>query len=381
MTIVTGDGALTAPGAPIAAGSSPFTARAAPSPRGFFAKLFLQSSPADARRAITNRLAATPIRSVGAADVSADLITFGVRGKEARGVLLSIWREAVEQFMRDDLVTDDESRYLADLRRSLGLTESELRTVEAEVVQARYAAAVGSAIADDNLSTQDRTKLDALAAAIRLPKDVAQRLLDRARQQRIDEVARSAVADRRLSPQEINDLHVLARNLDINLAIDAQTQKGMDRLALLWRIENGEPPTVSVPISLQKGETCHAVADAIWHEMRTRTKRINYSGPVASIRICKGLRYRVGSVQVQRVTRDDMVEIDRGRLYVTNKRVIFDGAKKNITIRLSALLSFSPYSDGVVLEKASGKAAHLVLSNVDLEVFLIVLGAALATAD
>lgn len=373
-----------APGAslaPIPAGTSPFTARLAPSPRGFFAKLLFQSAPADARRAITNRLATTPVGSVGAAEVSADLTAFGVHGNDAREVLLAVWREAVETFLSDDIVTDDESRYLADLRRALGLTEPELRKVEEELVHARYAAAVGSAIADDNLSAQDRAKLDALAAAIRLPKDVAQRLLDRARQQRIDEVAQAAIADRRLSPQELNDLHVLARNLDINLTIDAQTQQGMDRLALLWRIENGEPPVMSVPINLQKGESCHAVADAIWHVVRTRTQRINYGGPVASIRICKGLRYRVGSVQVQRITRDEMVEIDRGRLYVTNKRVIFDGAKKNTTIRLSALLSFSPYSDGVALEKASGKAAHLVLQNVDLELFLTVLGAVLSTAD
>ena len=139
-------------------------------------------------------------------------------------------------------------------------------------------------------------------------------------------------------------------------------------------------------INLQKGEACHITAChitafATWHEMRTRTERINYGGPVASIRICKGLRYRIGSVQVQRVTRDEMVEIDRGQLYVTNKRIIFNGAKKNSTIRLSALLSFSPYADGVALEKASGKAAHLVLSGVDLELFLTVLGAVLSTAD
>ena len=360
---------------------APFSIGGTPTARGFLAKLFFQSAPADARLAITNRLATSPVRSIGAADVSADLAAFGVHGKGARDVLVGIWRQAVVKFLLDDLVTDEESSYLAELRRALGLTEAELRVVDEDLVQGRFATAVGRAIAGDHLRSQDRAQLDELAKAIRLPTDVAQRILESVRMQRINRAAQAAIADRRLSPDDIKYLHTLATNLDIDLKINAETQKGLDRFALLWRIENGDIPAVAVTISLQKSETCYAVADAVWHELRTKTDRYNYAGPVASIRIFKGFRYRVGSVSVRRITHDEMTEIDRGRIYLTSKRVIFEGSKKNATISLSSLLTFTPYSDGVALERASGKTVHLVLSNVDLEVFQTILGAVLSARD
>lgn len=356
---------------------APFKPVPKPPLPGFWAKLF-GGRPADAHRALTNRLASTPIDSIGPADVSGDLTAYAVRGKKARTVLLAIWRQAVEHFLSDDRVSNAEARYLAELRRVLGLTDTELRQLEEEIVHSRFGAAVNAAIADDRLSLSERSHLDELAKALRLPAIVSERILDRARQDRLNAAAADAIADQRLSPTETADLHALARSLGVALEIGHETQRTMDRLALLWRIENGQPPVYAVPVNLQRNETCHAVVDATWMEMRTRTERINYGGPVASIRICKGVRYRVGSVRVQRITREELTEIDRGRLYVTNKRVIFDGGKKNSTIRLSSLLSFTPCSDGVVLEKASGKSPHLLIQSADMEIFHVTLGAVLA---
>jgi hypothetical protein len=361
-------------------GVAPFQQGPQPSLPGFWAKLF-GGRPRAAQQALVNRLASAPIHSIGPGEVSTDLSAYGVRGRKARGVLHAVWRQAVEHFLTDEHVSDAEARYLAELRRILGLTEPELQKMEEELVHSRFGAAVKSAIADDHLSLSERSRLDDLAKALPLPTAVSQRILDRSRQERLTDAAKAAIADQRLSPTEVADLHALARSLGVALTMDAETQATMDRLSLLWRIENGQPPVYSVPINLQRGETCHAVADAVWLEMRTRTVRTNYSGLSTSIRICKGVRYRVGTVRAQRITRDELTEIDRGRLYVTNKRVIFDGAKKNSTIRRSGLLAFTPFADGVVLEKASGKPSHLLVQSADMEVFHATLGAVLAQSE
>ncbi len=209
---------------------------------------------------------------------------------------------------------------------------------------------------------------------------MSDRILREQREQLLTGAAKAAIADERLSPQELADLHALARSLDMTLSFDESTKKALDRFSLLWQVDNGNLPVVAVSINLQRGETCHAVAPAVWMEMRTRTERINYGGPVASFRIAKGLHYRVGSVRVQRITREELTEIDRGTVYLTNKRVIFDGGKKNTTLRLNSLLSFTPCSDGVVLEKSSGKSPHLLLEG-DVELFNAILGSALAACD
>jgi len=57
-----------------------------------------------------------------------------------------------------------------------------------------------------------------------------------------------------------------------------------------------------------------------------------------SIPIVKGVRYRVGSYKPQRVTREELTQIDVGEFYLTNKRVVFDGAHRNTAIRYSSLL-------------------------------------------
>jgi hypothetical protein len=50
-----------------------------------------------------------------------------------------------------------------------------------------------------------------------------------------------------------------------------------------------------------------------------------------------------------------MTLIDKGTLYLTNKRLILTGAKKNANIRLDKILNISPYSDGVEIDKETGK--------------------------
>lgn len=357
---------------------APFSLRSDPPPRTLLAKLFRKSAPTDARRAITNRLAKLPLASVGPGEISTDLQLYAVRGKQVRDVLLSIWREAVEHFLSDERISNEEATYLADLRRVLGLSDSELRTVEEQLVHTRLKIHVDAAVSDGYVSPKEIERLDALAAALRLPDATAQRILDASRKGIVESRVAAATSDQRLSPDELADIHALARGLGVNLAFDDNTKRTFDRLSLLWRVENGDLPTVPVPVNLQRTEICHAVASARWLETRTRTERINYAGPVASIRICKGLRYRVGSVQVQRITREELTHIDDGTVYITNKRLIFDGLKKNTTIRLSGILSFTPYSDGVVVEKASGRPVHLVLSNTDVEVFLAIFASALA---
>jgi hypothetical protein len=357
---------------------SPFIPGPQPAPRSFWAKLFLLSRPEEAFRALTNRFAAAPVDSVGPADLSQDLSAFGVRGPKAREVLVRVWRETLQKLAADDRIVDEEAEYLASLRRALGLTSKEVRSAEEAVLDTRIAEEVQGAIADDRLTLAERAKIEDLTRALRLTDEITARILNRARLARLEVAAKAAVADERLSPTEMADLAALARALGTSLSFDAATQQTLDRYALLWHIENGQLPAVTVPIVLQRGEICHAVADAVWMEMRTRTERVNYGGPVMSVRICKGVRYRVGSVRVQRITRDELTPIDQGRLYVTNKRIIFDGAKKNTAIRYSSLIAFEPFGDGVVLEKATGKSPHIRLANTDIEVFHSILGAALS---
>jgi hypothetical protein len=182
-----------------------------------------------------------------------------------------------------------------------------------------------------------------------------------------------------VTPREREDLEALARHLGVRLAPDAQTEHLLARYALFWYIENGQLPEMDVPISLQRGEVCHYACPASWYELRTRTVRVDYSGFSASVRIAKGLRYRVGSYAPRRVTTEQLTHVDDGTVYFTSKRILFDGAKANKAVPLRSVIAILPMSDGIVIEKATGRSPHIVLRG-DVEVTAMILSAALERA-
>jgi hypothetical protein len=69
----------------------------------------------------------------------------------------------------------------------------------------------------------------------------------------------------------------------------------------------------------------------------------------------KGLYYRAGSYDVRRITQEEMRQISSGTLYITSKRILLHGQPKNASIRFSSVISFVPYSDGIEIEKTSGR--------------------------
>ena len=86
----------------------------------------------------------------------------------------------------------------------------------------------------------------------------------------------------------------------------------------------------------------------------------------------KGVYYRVGSMGIQKSTAEELQLIDSGRVFITNKRIIFLGNKKNSNIPINKILSINPYSDGVGIEKASGRSPIITVSD-DADLLIMIL--------
>lgn len=122
-----------------------------------------------------------------------------------------------------------------------------------------------------------------------------------------------------------------------------------------------EMPTVPVSFSLQANEECYWAGEATWYEFRSSTRRVNYHGLTASIPIAKGIRYRLGSIAPSVERSSELVAIDHGPLYVTNKRIYFDGQQKNTTLAWKAITEVQLFQGGIILEKNTGKSPHLMI--------------------
>ena len=85
------------------------------------------------------------------------------------------------------------------------------------------------------------------------------------------------------------------------------------------------------------------------YEEKTGHKYIGGSNGV-SMRICKGVYYHVGASKGHSVAYQYQTPLGRGIFVVTNKYLYFLGVKQ-VKLSISKILSFEPYSDGIVLVK------------------------------
>lgn len=133
------------------------------------------------------------------------------------------------------------------------------------------------------------------------------------------------------------------------------------KAAILRDILDGKiPQRVKIdgmlPFNFQKGETLIWLFKNVqYYEPRTRT---TYSGGYSgvSLRIAKGVYYRVGGFSGNPVVTTQTILVDTGTLGITNKHIYFAGNAKSFRIRYDKIVSFTPYSDGIAIQRDTSSA-------------------------
>jgi hypothetical protein len=339
---------------------------------GLVDRLLRRKPRGNALKEIHNLLATTALPDLTAADVENVLSAYEVSRTQARDGLLELYRAAVEFRLRDRHLSDEDVADLRRLRYVLGLDDDDAGSLEREQLRSVYRHHLKSALADGVLSAEEKADLAAMVANFRLPEDVRLAVYKEEAESVIQQAFRTAIADQRLTHEEERRLALMSQNLGVAIAQSADAQRQLERFRLLAQVENGQLPDVQSPLILQRGERCHARFTCALHEMRTVTKAVSYHGPAGRIRIMKGLSWRYGYVNVNRITKEELKLIDTGELLVTNKRLLFNGAKRNTNVPLKRVVHFTMYKDGVQIEKDSGRDQFFIGSG-DIELLGLIL--------
>ncbi len=212
--------------------------------------------------------------------------------------------------------------------------------------------------------------LDELFAGLRLSQTVAQNSFATIAQEAIGTYLKPILERERISPEEEVAFYTFAKSVGGVVGNDLKCT--LDMYSKYWKIEHGDLPTLVPDINLQKSEHLYFTAAIDWMEYRKVSKGVNYAGPTARIKIAKGVYYRIGSLKTQSVSDDILKVIDSGQLYLTNKRLIFVGNRGNKTIGIHKILTINPYSNGVDIQKDSGKSPFLQFSD-DVYMFSLIL--------
>jgi hypothetical protein len=166
----------------------------------------------------------------------------------------------------------------------------------------------------------------------------------------IDAVARAALVDDLITPEEDAHIAALTNALNVSWAWLEHVDPSLPSDVLIAQINGGVLPEVSEPhIIAHKGEIVHFETNAsLMKEVAIRQYQGGYSG--ISVPIGKtGVRYKIGGVRGHSVEVGTQMNVaDSGLLAVTNKRVLYSGARKTVDMALTKLVNLAPFPDGLI---------------------------------
>jgi len=232
--------------------------------------------------------------------------------------------------------------------------------------KALFKAQLMEAVADGSFSTAEVDSLYALQDQLGLSREEVASL----RVQAFAKAFSVAKSDGAITEEEERELQAIKEHLELSDDEIVATTVELSRFRLLREITQGNVPSVVVPgLVLQKQERAYWVEPASILEEKVVSRQFVGGSRGVSIRIMKGVSYRVGAYRGHVESRTGIVAVSTGDLVITSKRVIFRGDKKGFNTRLDKLLNVEMASDGITLTDGNSKPRVIVFptaANVDI---------------
>jgi len=232
--------------------------------------------------------------------------------------------------------------------------------------KSEYQEALKKFLADGKLDEREKKQLDELSAKYSLTKED---LLD-ANKRAASLVFNNISNDERITDEEKGDLETLMKYFGLSTSDFEFNQKNFNKFYSLALVDKGILPTLEntgLNVIFKKDETLHWLCGATLKKQKRITERVSYSGFTGSIKITKGVRYRVGSFKLTPQTREIMVDADSGNFWMTNQRLGFLGSRKNFSLPYNKILSSELYTDGMSIHKEGRESSYIVgLDDVEL---------------
>lgn len=135
---------------------------------------------------------------------------------------------------------------------------------------------------------------------------------------------------------------------------------GFDAPAVEAELISSGPRPVSTNLVLKRAEVAVASVSATLSRYRTKTQYVGGSQGF-SIPLGHGIRYRVSSFRGQPIQVESLATVDQGNLVVTNQRLVFLGAKRDVSIPLAKLLQIEAFSNAVAIGREGKESRDIYL--------------------
>jgi hypothetical protein len=211
-----------------------------------------------------------------------------------------LYKESLERALADGILTEDEARELKTVREQRDLTEAEVRMVA--------------------LSLYRRA-------------------------------LRNAVADSRVTAEESEELAVLRTHLGLSDRDLRNDTSQLRRICVLSEVEREHLPQIDSPIPLANGESCHWVVQARLADRlaapgrKTELQSVDFD-------IASNVPFSAEGARSDLASSDEVLPTDLGVAVVTNRRILFRGARRTVVVPHMKLNRLDLFKDGIGLEQS-----------------------------
>lgn len=330
----------------------------------FFQRMFGIQPKSNALIEFTNLLA----RSKNIRNVTPDSIAF-LNDKYKLDITVS-FRQELEEFYRayvkyclsESRLTNENVDNILHLKKLFRISDSTHNRIYEEVGEGIYLKSLREALKDCKITDDEKESLKRLSKELELSDEIAENIYRTEAKSLLNDRIEQTTKQEEISPEEENELKLLSENLGVDMPSDDYASRKLARCRLYWQIRYGDLSTVDVDINLKSKEVAYFTGEVDWYEPRRVINRVQFGGPSLRMKIADGFYWNYRDYQINPISQDVISKIDSGRIYLTNKRLIFVGNMKNTAISLNDILDIKVYSDGVGIEKAKGRTPIITLS-------------------
>jgi len=228
-----------------------------------------------------------------------------------------------------------------------------------------YGETLSKFLADGKLNKKEKQELDNLKKDYGLSEED----LNNIKKKHLSLFFKTISEDERITEDEKKELELLMGYFGLDIKNFDFSQKNFNKFYSLALIDRGILPTPTcrnLDIIFKNDEIVHWLCSGYLKKRKRVVKNITYGGFVGSVKIAKGLRYRVGSMDLSSQSSEVIIDEDFGDFWLTNQRVGFLGGRKNFSLPYNKILSFEVYKDVIIIHKEGRENPYIVgLEDVD----------------
>lgn len=153
-----------------------------------------------------------------------------------------------------------------------------------------------------------------------------------------------------LTEGEKVELQKIRKELKLSDSDIGFTKRLYDYICFLTEVRNGNLPIIPSDIVLKQREDCHFEIKCNLIEEKTRTRYEGTSNGF-NVRLSYNISNRFRKTRGNKIVDTYDAITDSGYLYITSKRIVIVGGKKNVTYPIKKIVDYICYKDGVLFQK------------------------------